>query len=173
MEENYSISRPDCNKDRKRVGRGPSSGHGKTCCRGQKGQLSRSGSKKRVWFEGGQMPLQRRIPKRGFNNIFKKNYQIINLSNLMNIEANEITPDVLAQNCVIKRADKLIKVLGKGELKKSVTITADAFSETALKTIETAGGKAIIREMAKQKADVSPVQKAQKNQDNQENQDKA
>ncbi|MBN2039511.1 MAG: 50S ribosomal protein L15 [Spirochaetes bacterium] len=159
MEENYSLNRPESSKSRKRVGRGPSSGHGKTSCRGQKGQLSRSGAKKRVWFEGGQMPLQRRIPKRGFNNNFKKSFQIINLSNLINIGVSEVTPEVLVENKVIQKADKLVKVLGKGELSKPVTITADAFSATAVKGIESAGGKVIIRES---------INKSQMNSDNPE-----
>jgi large subunit ribosomal protein L15 len=151
MEEQYLLKRPDCFKDRKRVARGTSSGHGKTGCRGQKGQLSRSGSKKMVGFEGGQMPIQRRVPKRGFTNIFKKYYQIVNLSQINNINLAEVTPEILVQNNIIKSSDKLIKILGTGELKKSVKITADAFSASASKSIETAGGEAIIRQTLKKK----------------------
>jgi large subunit ribosomal protein L15 len=151
MEEQYLLKRPDCIKDRKRVARGTSSGHGKTGCRGQKGQLSRSGSKKMVGFEGGQMPIQRRVPKRGFTNIFKKYYQIVNLSQINNINLAEVTPEILVQNNIIKSSDKLIKILGTGELKKSVKVTADAFSASASKSIETAGGEVIIRQTQKKK----------------------
>ncbi len=145
MEEKYTLKKPESIKGKKRIGRGMSSGHGKTSCRGQKGQLSRSGSKKRVWFEGGQMPLQRRIPKRGFNNIFKKYFQIVNLSEILQTDLNEITPEILADNKIVKHSDKMIKILGTVDLKKAVTITADAFSIPAINCIENAGGKAIIR----------------------------
>lgn len=146
MEQQYTLKKPDCLKNRKRVARGTSSGHGKTGCRGQKGQLSRSGSKKMIGFEGGQMPIQRRVPKRGFTNFFKKYYQTVNLNQLNNINVTDITPEVLVQNEVIKKSDKLIKILGTGELKRSVKVTADAFSGTASKCIETAGGEVIIRQ---------------------------
>ena len=149
MEQQYSLKKPDCIKDRKRVARGTSSGHGKTGCRGQKGQLSRSGSKNMIGFEGGQMPIQRRVPKRGFNNIFKKNYQIVNLTQINNLNVSEITPEVLVKNNIVKSSEKLIKVLGTGELTKSVKITADAFSTSASKSIETAGGEAIKRQPQK------------------------
>jgi large subunit ribosomal protein L15 len=151
MEEKYLLKKPDCIKNRKRVARGTSSGHGKTGCRGQKGQLSRSGSKKMVGFEGGQMPIQRRVPKRGFTNIFKKYYQLVNLSQINKINLAEITPEILVQNNVIKRSDKLIKILGTGELKKSVKVYADAFSDSASKGIVSAGGEAILRQSQKKK----------------------
>ena len=149
MEQQYSLKKPDCIKDRKRVARGTSSGHGKTGCRGQKGQLSRSGSRNMIGFEGGQMPIQRRVPKRGFNNIFKKAYQIVNLSQINKLSSTEITPDVLLQNNIIKNSDKLIKILGTGELTKSIKVTADAFSASASKSIETAGGEVIKRQPQK------------------------
>jgi large subunit ribosomal protein L15 len=152
MEERYLLKKPDCIKDKKRVARGTSSGHGKTACRGQKGQLSRSGSKKMIGFEGGQMPIQRRVPKRGFNNnIFKKYYQLVNLSQINKIDLAEITPEILVQNNVIKSTDRLIKVLGTGELKKSVKVYADAFSASASKGIVSAGGEAIVRQTQKKK----------------------
>jgi large subunit ribosomal protein L15 len=151
MEEQYLIKRPDCIKGKKRVARGTSSGHGKTGCRGQKGQLSRSGSKKMIGFEGGQMPIQRRVPKRGFNNIFKKYYQIVSLSQINKIDLAEITPEILEKNNVIKSSDKLIKVLGTGELKKPVKVYADAFSVSAGKVITGAGGEAIVRQAQKKK----------------------
>jgi large subunit ribosomal protein L15 len=151
MAEQYLLKKPDCIKDRKRVARGTSSGHGKTGCRGQKGQLSRSGSKKMVGFEGGQMPIQRRVPKRGFTNIFKKYYQLVSLSQIDKINLAEITPEILVQNNVIKRSDKLVKILGTGELKKSVKVYADAFSDSASKVIVGAGGEAIIRQSQKKK----------------------
>jgi large subunit ribosomal protein L15 len=145
--EQYQLKRPDCIKDKKRVGRGTSSGHGKTCCRGQKGQLSRAGSGKKAGFEGGQMPIQRRVPKRGFNNsAFKKQYQVVNLVQLAIVKSDEITPDILVQNNIIKSSAKLIKILGTGELKRSLKITADAFSASASKSIETAGGQAVVRQ---------------------------
>jgi large subunit ribosomal protein L15 len=150
--EQYQLKKPDCIKDKKRVGRGTSSGHGKTCCRGQKGQLSRAGSGKKLGFEGGQMPLQRRIPKRGFNNVFRKQYQVVNLVQIADINSNDITPEILVQNNIIKNAGKLIKILGTGDLKKSIKITADAFSATASKSIETAGGQALIRQLNKKQA---------------------
>ena len=149
MEQQYTLKKPDFQKERKRVGRGPSSGHGKTSCRGQKGQLSRSGAKKRVWFEGGQMPLQRRVPKRGFNNIFKKYFQLVNLSDLEKIDTPEITPELLSEKNVIDNPKKLVKVLGTGEIKKAVKITADAFSASAKKGIEAVGGEAIVRQKSK------------------------
>ncbi len=142
----YQLKKPESNKTKKRVGRGPGSGHGKTCCRGQDGQLSRSGSKKRAWFEGGQMPLQRRVPKRGFHNINKKYYQIVNIQDLNRVNADEINPEILADNRVIKKSHRLVKVLGVGELNKSVKVTADAFSNSAKEIITKAGGEAILRE---------------------------
>lgn len=146
MEGIYTIKKPSSIKRRKRLGCGPSSGKGGTCGRGDKGQLSRSGSGHRPWFEGGQMPLQRRIPKRGFNNIFKIEFQIINLNNINKLADNEVTAEVLLKNKLIKNKSKMIKVLSTGELTKPVKIYADAFSNTAVEKIKKAGGEAIIRE---------------------------
>ncbi len=146
MEGMYTITKPSHIKRRKRLGCGPSSGKGGTCGRGDKGQLSRSGSGHRPWFEGGQMPLQRRVPKRGFNNIFKTEFQIVNLSSLDKISDNEITAEVLLKKRLIKSKSKMIKVLSSGELTKPVKIYADAFSDSAVEKIKKAGGEAIIRD---------------------------
>jgi large subunit ribosomal protein L15 len=143
--EQYTIKRPDSIKKRKRVGTGPSAGGGKTSGRGHNGQKSRSGSRYRAWFEGGQMPLQRRVPKRGFNNIFKKYYQIVNVEQLNKLEPNEINPEILFKSGLIKDSSKLIKILGNGDFNKSVKITADSFSASAMDKIKSAGGEAIIR----------------------------
>jgi large subunit ribosomal protein L15 len=151
MEGSYTIKKPSSIKRRKRLGCGPSSGKGGTCGRGDKGQLSRSGSGHRPWFEGGQMPLQRRIPKRGFNNIFKIDYQVVNLNNLNKLAENEITADVLLKNKLIKNKSKMIKVLSNGELSKSLKIYADAFSNAAIEKIKKAGGEAIIRKFPAKK----------------------
>lgn len=148
MEEKYQLIKPDSVKGRKRVGRGTSSGHGKTSCRGQKGQKSRSSSKRKPGFEGGQMPLQRRVPKRGFNNIFKQYYQTVNLAQLSKTDTDVINPVILQERKIIKKANKLVKILGKGELNRSVKVTADAFSNSARECIEKAGGEALIREIA-------------------------
>jgi large subunit ribosomal protein L15 len=144
MAEMYKIKKPAM-KRRKRVGRGGGSGHGKTSCRGQKGQLSRSGSKHRPWFEGGQMPLQRRVPKRGFTNKFKVEVQIINLSDISRLGAVEVDPMILCEKGLIKKADIQVKVLAKGDITRAVTVTADAFSDSAKEKIEKAGGKVLFR----------------------------
>ncbi len=143
--EMFLLKRPESNKNKKRVGRGPSSGHGKTCCRGQNGQMCRSGATRRAWFEGGQMPLQRRVPKRGFNSINKKYYQIVSLHDIQRVDADEINPEVLMKNGIIKKSRELVKILGNGELGKSVKVVADAFSDSAKEMITKAGGEAIIR----------------------------
>jgi len=130
-------------KKRKRIGRGPGSGHGKTACRGNKGQKSRSGSKTRSWFEGGQMPLQRRVPKRGFTNIFKKTYQVVNVGDLEKIKASPITSEELYKARLIRKKDTMIKVLGNGDVSKAIEVQAHKFSEQAVKKLEKAGGKAI------------------------------
>lgn len=127
----------------KRVGRGTGSGHGKTACRGQKGQLSRSGAKKRPWFEGGQMPLQRRVPKRGFTNLFRKSYDVVNVGELSRISKSKITLDDLNKAGLIRNKDAFVKILGEGDLKKACEVEAHAFSKTALEKINAAGGKAI------------------------------
>lgn len=135
-------------KERKRVGRGPGSGHGKTATRGHKGQKSRSGAKKRPGFEGGQMPMQRRLPKRGFKNYpFKLEFSIVNLRDIAAIEApDEITPELLIEKGIIKKVLDGVKILGDGEVSKSVTIKAHSFSESAKKKIVAAGGKAEVIE---------------------------
>ena len=130
-------------KPRKRVGRGPGSGHGKTASRGHKGLKSRSGGKPASGFEGGQMPLQRRLPKRGFTNIFKMVYQIVNIADFPGIEAHTVvTRELLQHMGRIKSSAKPIKVLGDGELTVPLTIQADRFSEAAKQKIIAAGGTA-------------------------------
>lgn len=128
-------------KRRKIVGRGPGSGHGKTSTRGQKGQKSRSGAGIRVGFEGGQMPLVRRVPKRGFTNRFKKIYQIVNLSQLTSFkEKSVVGPDELFKQGLIKNTATPVKILGDGKLNKAVTVKAHAFSSGAMDKIKKAGG---------------------------------
>ena len=129
-------------KNKKRVGRGVGSGHGKTSCKGHKGQKARSGGTKGAGFEGGQMPLQRRIPKRGFTNIFKKEYAIINLDTLDALKDDAvITPELLIEKGVIKKMKDGLKVLANGSIQRPVTIKANAFSTSAAAKIEAAGGK--------------------------------
>jgi large subunit ribosomal protein L15 len=130
-------------KRAKRIGFGMGSGHGKTATRGSKGQKSRSGSRIRPGFEGGQMPLQRRLPKRGFTNIFKKNYAVVNLRDLAGFSGNEVVnPQVLSQRGIIRRVHEGLRVLGDGELTNPLTILAHHFSKSALEKISRAGGKA-------------------------------
>lgn len=130
-------------KRNKRVGRGIGSGHGKTSCKGHKGQKARSGGTKGAGFEGGQMPLQRRLPKRGFKNPFRVDYAVINLRDIDKIEALDvITPDVLREKGIIKDLKCGLKVLGAGEMRRPITIKAAAFSASALTKIAAAGGKA-------------------------------
>jgi len=123
--EAYTLKKPESIKRRKRVGRGPGSGHGKTCCRGQDGQGSRSGYSRRPWFEGGQMPLQRRVPKRGFNNLFKKEYQIVNIEQIGKLKESEVDPALMKKMGIINDVDKAIKILGNGEIKGSKKVIAD------------------------------------------------
>ena len=132
-------------KVRKRVGRGPGSGMGKTSTRGQKGQKSRSGASIPAWFQGGQTPLFRRIPKRGFNNArFREEYATINLSDLNRLfnDGDVVTPEVLKEKGIIKKQLCGVKVLGNGELEKKLTVKASRFSSSAVTKIESAGGKA-------------------------------
>jgi large subunit ribosomal protein L15 len=130
-------------KKSKRVGRGVGSGSGKTSGKGHKGQKARSGGVKGAGFEGGQMPLQRRIPKRGFTNIFRKEYSVVNLADLEKIAgSNPVTPETLMQNGLIKNLKAEVKVLGMGELKSKLTVRAHKFSKSALEKIQAAGGKA-------------------------------
>ena len=126
---------------KKRVGRGHGSGLGRNAGRGDKGYHSRSGSKHRPWFEGGQMPLHRRVPKRGFSNfLFKKELQIVNLSDLNIIQSEEINPAVMKENGLVKYSLRHIKILGDGEIDKKMNVTASAFSSSAKSKIEKAGG---------------------------------
>ena len=131
-------------KKSKRVGRGFGSGSGKTSGKGHKGQKARSGGVKGAGFEGGQMPLQRRIPKRGFTNIFRKEYAVVNLDDLETMASgiDVVTPDVLLQKGVIKNMKAGVKVLGMGELKAKLTVRAHKFSKSAMEKIQAAGGKA-------------------------------
>ena len=129
-------------KKHKRVGRGQGSGHGKTCCRGHKGQRSRSGGRLRLGFEGGQMPLQRRLPKRGFTNIFRKECNIINIKDLNRFEPNStIDMDALREAGLVNRARGDIKLLGEGEISHPIVIRVDKVSKAARAKIEAAGGK--------------------------------
>jgi large subunit ribosomal protein L15 len=125
---------------RKRVGRGMGSGMGKTSTRGHKGQRSRTGSRMIRGFEGGQMPLHRRMPKRGFTNIFRKEYNIVSLDRLVELGETTITPDVLRKAGVIKTKHP-VKILGDGELKTALTVSAHKFSKSAQEKITKAGGK--------------------------------
>ena len=137
---------PGSRKKKKRVGRGPGSGHGKTACRGHKGQKARSGGGVKPGFEGGQMPLQRRLPKRGFTSIFQKSFAIVNLSTLNNLSETDITPEVLLREGVVRKVRDGIKILGNGEITKPITVRAHAFSASAREKIEKAQGKAEVIE---------------------------
>lgn len=138
---------PGSRKQRKRVGRGPGSGHGKTSARGHKGQKARSGGGAKPGFEGGQMPLQRRLPKRGFTNIFKKEFAIVNVQDLERFEAGvRVDRAALIAHGLVKKRDLLVKVLGKGELSKSLTVVVDKISDGARKKIEAAAGKVEAKE---------------------------
>ena len=141
MELNNLKPKKGARHAKKRVGRGPGSGHGKTASRGEKGQKSRSGYHSKLGFEGGQMPLHRRLPKRGFTNIFKKEHAIVNLSDLERFD-NGATVDeaALRQAGVVKGHHDGVKVLGNGKLSKKLTVHARKFSESARKSIEAAGG---------------------------------
>lgn len=135
-------SPPGSHKSRKRVGRGPGSGQGGTAGRGNKGQKARSGGNTGTGFEGGQMPLQRRLPKRGFTNQFKKRFALVNIQSLERFEANAVVdPAILLTRRVIKRLYDGVKVLGKGTLTKSLTVKAHRISASARQKIEAAGGK--------------------------------
>ena len=125
---------------KKRVGRGPGSGLGKTAGRGHKGQKSRSGYSSRPGFEGGQMPLQRRLPKRGFTNIFRKEFSIVSIERLAGLDETTITPDVLRKAGIISTKHP-VKILGDGELTVAITVHAHKFSKSAQEKITKAGGK--------------------------------
>ena len=130
----------------KRIGRGNASGWGRTAGRGMNGYKSRSGSKSKLHFEGGQTPLSRRLPKRGFSNYpFMKEFQIVNLEQLSNLELDKIDFDILYSNGLINKKNLPVKILGNGDLKAEIEITADAFSQSAISKIEKSGGKVIYR----------------------------
>ena len=149
----HNIGAPEgANRNKKRVGRGPGSGHGKTSTRGHKGQKSRSGYSGRPGFEGGQMPLQRRLPKRGFTNIFKKQWLQVKVSDLAEKfeAADAITPELMVERGIIKKShlDRFhgVVVLGGGEVTKALSITAHRFTRGAREKIEAAGGTATLVE---------------------------
>ena len=136
---------PGSTKNRKRVGRGHGSGLGRSSGRGDKGAQQRSGFKRRPWFEGGQMALARRLPKRGFTNIFRKEFQIVNLEAIESLGLDTVDAQILADNGLVRSALKPIKILGDGGLKLKVNISASAFSTSAIDQIEKAGGTATIQ----------------------------
>jgi large subunit ribosomal protein L15 len=129
---------------RKRVGRGPGSGHGKTASRGSKGAKSRSGFRFKRGFEGGQMPLHRRVPKRGFTNVFRVEYAVVNLDTLAEVfeAGSAVTPELLRERGLVRQSRAPIKVLGRGEITKALTVKAHKFSGSAAEKIAKAGGKA-------------------------------
>ena len=135
---------PGSTKERKRIGRGPASGQGKTAGKGHKGQKARAGRGMQIGFEGGQMPLQRRIPKRGFNNIFRKEFAIVNIASLDKAfnDGDTVTIEALVASGLVKKTLDGVKVLGNGEIAKKLTVQVNAYSETAKSKIEAAGGKA-------------------------------
>jgi large subunit ribosomal protein L15 len=135
---------PGSRKNKRRRGRGPGSGRGKTSGRGHKGQLSGAGFTQKRGFEGGQMPLVRRIPKRGFTNIFRVDYQAVNVERLNALPGDEIGLEAMKKAGLIRGKKPLVKILGRGELQSARTIRAHAFSQTAVKKIEEAGGKAVV-----------------------------
>jgi len=131
-------------KNRKRVGRGSGSGMGKTSTRGHKGQKARSGGLKRAGFEGGQMPVYRRLPKRGFHNFTRVEYQVVNIEDFARCNAKELTLEILKAAGLVKKNGVPVKVLGFGKLEKPYTVKANAFSKSAKEKIEQAGGKAVV-----------------------------
>jgi large subunit ribosomal protein L15 len=132
------------NRGKKRVGRGMGSGHGKTSARGHKGQRSRSGSSMMRGFEGGQMPLHRRLPKRGFTNIFRTEYTVLNLDRLVELGETELTLDAFVAKGFLRKRNELLKILGNGEINVALTVHAHKFSKAAQEKIEKAGGKAVL-----------------------------
>ena len=130
----------------KRIGRGNGSGQGRTAGKGHKGYQSRSGTKNRFHFEGGQTPLMRRLPKRGFSNYgFRKEVQIVNLEKIDSLKIEKVDANILHEKGVIKKIDVPVKILGNGDVNNSIIITADMFSESAIRKLEKAGGKAIYK----------------------------
>jgi large subunit ribosomal protein L15 len=134
-------------KKRKRIGCGPGSGHGKTSCRGHKGQNSRSGAKSPPWFEGGQMPLQRRVPKRGFHNLFKTIYEVVNIKDLARLsDQAEVDPKSLREAGLVKKRHTKVKLLGDGDIDRKVKVTVHACTKSARERVEKAGGEILIIE---------------------------
>ncbi len=141
------------NKRKKRLGRGDASGHGGTSTKGHKGQRARSGGYHKLGFEGGQMPLYRRVPKRGFTNIFHKEFSVINVGDLARFKSGALVdPQALCDNGLINRAKEQIKVLGDGDLSVALTVKAHSFSKSAVEKIEKAGGKVEKIEKVSEKA---------------------
>ncbi len=142
----YTLKKPEYIKPRKRIGCGQGSGHGKTSCKGHKGQKARSGAHFKPGFEGGQMPLQRRIPKRGFNNAsFREEVQVINIRDIATLGINEITPEILYQKGLMKSQLLPVKLLANGEINTAITVTVDAVSASAKDKIAKAGGNVVLR----------------------------
>jgi large subunit ribosomal protein L15 len=136
------VPAPGAKKRTKRVGRGVGSGHGKTSCRGGKGQTARSGGSIAPGFEGGQMPLQRRLPKRGFHNPFRTAYEVVNVGQLEAFAAGtEVTPEALRERRLLRRGSAPLKILGEGTLTRALTVRAQAVSGAARQKIEAAGGR--------------------------------
>ena len=130
----------------KRIGRGNGSGQGRTAGKGHKGYQSRSGTKNRFHFEGGQTPLMRRLPKRGFSNYgFRKEVQIVNLEKIVSLKIDKVDVNILHEKGVIKKIDVPVKILGNGDVKNRIEVTADMFSNSAIEKLEKAGGKAIYK----------------------------
>ena len=143
MKQNALKPTPGSRKNRKRVGRGPGSGSGKTSGRGENGQKSRSGYSQKRGFEGGQMPLKRRVPKRGFTNIFRIEYRTVNVDRLNELPpGSEVTPDFLQKIGLLRKGKSPVKVLGNGELTIALTVRAHKYTGSAVQKIEAAGGKA-------------------------------
>lgn len=143
------IGRPEGNKKPKgRKGRGPGSGNGKTAGRGSKGQLARSGAKHRAWFEGGQMPINRRVPKRGFKNPFAKSYQVVNLRDLSRFadDASEVNATTLWEVGLVKSPDLPIKLLGDGQVSRAFSVEVDKASKSAAEAIQSAGGQITVKQ---------------------------
>ena len=138
-----SLKRPEGKKrSSKRVGRGPGSGHGKTAGRGHKGQKARSGGTTKPWFEGGQMPLQRRLPKRGFRPLRRVEYQVVNVRDLGRVEGERVDLESMKAAGLVGSLNRPVKILGEGELDRALKVTAHAFSRSAREKIEKAGGEA-------------------------------
>ncbi len=140
---------PGSTSKRKRIGRGIGSGHGKTATRGHKGQIARSGGAKKPGFEGGQMPLKRRVPKRGFTNIFRKDWVVVNLRDLNRLEGvHDVTPQVLIQAGLVRGRDSRIKILAEGTPTRPFYVQAHRFSNSAVAKIQAAGGRAEVLDSA-------------------------